>query len=551
MDNQRLIVFAVLTLSIFFGWQKWIEHRYPDLINAGNASSPTTSAPPDQVNTSPGVVENVQRGQRILVKTDLFQAEIDTIGADLRQVTLVKYGETGNPKKPFVLLQDSGEYFYIAQSGLIGHAGIPNHKSLFSTNQTVYQLEKGQDQVDVRLETTGAHGIKLVKTYVFRKGSYLIDVKQEVDNATLNPIKISAYYRLLRDSKKPAGEVTGFMVGTSSFTGPAVYTSEGKFQKVDFADLDNKEAEYVKTSKDGWVAMIQHYFVSAWITSPTGQLPICGASLCHYDLKTVGQQLYSAGVIVDLPVINPGEKLNTHMPLYVGPEETRITERIAPGFDLVKDYGHLTILAVPLFAILDFIHSHIVANWGWAIILLTILVKAIFFPLATASYRSMAKMKQLAPRMQEMKARYGEDKVQFQKAMMDMYKTEKVNPLGGCLPILIQIPVFMALYWTLLAAVELRQAPWLGWIVDLSQRDPYFILPILMTITMYLQTLLSPPPPDPVQAKVMKIMPLVFSALFFMFPAGLVLYYVVNNILSILQQWFITRQFEEKNKTIY
>ncbi|WP_035054488.1 membrane protein insertase YidC [Andreprevotia chitinilytica] len=543
MDIKRLITFIAISFGILFFWQKWMDQRYPQLKTPPAAASGVAGQP-----VAPAVdTAALARGQRIHVKTDLYDAEIDVNGADLRSVRLLKYGEIGKPTTPFVLLQDQGEHTYVAQTGLIGVDGLPTHKTLFTSPQAQYQLADGKNDLSVRLEAPGPDGVKVAKIYTFKRDSYVIDVKYEIVNGSAKALSASAYYRLLRDGKEPAGNGGG-IGSTHTFTGPAVYTDESKFQKVAFKDMDKDEAKYPHSAKDGWVAMIQHYFASAWVVSPLNKPSICAQAACQYELKALPGNLYSAGVITALPQIAPGAKFENSVELFVGPQQTNVIEAVAPGFALIKDYGIFKIFAQPLFAGLDLIHTYVAPNWGWSIILLTLLIKLAFFPLAATSYKSMAKMRKLAPRMEQLKERHGEDRMKFQQAVMEMYKTEKVNPLGGCLPMLVQIPVFIALYWALIAAVELRQAPWLGWITDLSTKDPYFVLPVLMTLTMFVQQSLSPPPPDPMQAKMMKIMPLVFSVLFFFFPAGLVLYYVVNNSLSIAQQWYITRSIENADK---
>lgn len=553
MDSKKLITFVVISLVLMLGWEQVMNHFYPErnqqtvqtIANAhSSAPAASSAAVPSAANAKASFTDagSMQFAQRIKVRTDVFAAEIDGAGADLRHVELLKHGQSGAPEKPFVFLQDDKDRTYIAQTGLIGE-GLPTHKSEFKAAKTEYQLAEGQNELLVRLESAGPAGVTVAKTYVFKRGSYVVDVKYEIVNASAQPLTASAYYRFLRDDHI----VEGGAMGSRTFTGPAVYTQEGKFQKVEFTKLSKNEAKYVEKSKDGWVAMLEHYFAAAWIVSPREQASICGEHTCRYDLKKLDNGLYSAGVIADLPVIAAGGKLETSVPLFMGPEANRVLEPVSEGLVLVKDYGMLTIIATPLFWVLDKLHL-LVGNWGWSIILLTILIKLAFFPLSAASYRSMAKMKVLAPRMEKLKAQYGDDKMKLQQAMMAMYKEEKVNPLGGCLPMLIQIPVFIALYWTLLSSVEIRQAPWLGWITDLSLKDPYYILPVLMTVSMYAQSLLSPPPADPLQAKIMKIMPLAFSVMFFTFPAGLVLYWVVNNTLSLAQQYVITRQIEKETK---
>lgn len=548
MDTKRLILFIALSFGILFAWQKWMDHRYPPAAKApatASSSAPAGSELPQAGKDTAAATATapdsgrLQSGQRIHVKTDLLDVEIDTIGADLRRVALLKHGTQGKPEQPFLLLNDGKDQTYVAQTGLLGD-GLPTHRATFKADASQYALANGQDTLAVRLTAPGPDGVQIAKVYTFKRGSYLVDVKYEIVNGGSKPLAASAYYRLLRDGHV---ENPGFF-GTHTFTGPAVYTQAAKFQTLAFNKIDKGEADYVKQAPDGWVAMVQHYFASAWIASPKGQPSVCGAKPCEYEVKRLSDGLYSAGLIVRLPQIAAGGKFETSVPLFVGPQETRILNDVATDFDLVKDYGYFTVFSRPLFWVLDQIHK-VVGNWGWAIVLLTVLIKLAFYPLASASYRSMAKMRKLAPRMQQMKERYGDDKMKFQQAVMDMYKTEKVNPLGGCLPMLVQIPVFIALYWALLAAVELRQAPWILWITDLSLKDPFYVLPVLMTVSMYVQTLLSPPPPDPMQAKMMKIMPLAFSVFFFFFPAGLVIYWVVNNCLSILQQWWITRQIDK------
>lgn len=548
MDTKRLILFIALSFSILFFWQKYMGERYPQpktasaVATAASASAQGTAASATANAAAPTETSGLAKGQRITVTTDLFRAEIDANGGDLRHVELLKIGATNDPKKPFVLLQDSGEHTYVAQTGLLGE-GMPTHRSIFTAAQNSYKLADDQNEVSVRLEAPGPNGVKIAKIYTFKRDKYLVDVKYEIVNNGSKPLSTSAYYRLIRDGQV---ENPG-MFGTHTFTGPAIYTEEDKFQKVDFEKIRKGEAKYIQSANNGWIAMIQHYFVSSWVFSPFGGEPACRPYDCRFEMKALPDNLYSVGAIIQLPEIASGAKFERTVPIFVGPQESSRLDTVAPGFDLVKDYGMFKIFSAPLFALLDFIHG-LVGNWGWSIIIVTILLKAAFYPLASASYRSMAKMRLLAPRMEELKKRYGDDRVKFQQAVMEMYKTEKVNPLGGCLPMLVQIPVFIGFYWMLLAAVELRQAPWAFWIHDLAAPDPLYILPLIMAVSMYVQTMLSPPPPDPMQAKLMKWMPVAFSIFFFFFPAGLVLYWVVNNILSIIQQYVITKKIENEAK---
>ncbi|MBE9607791.1 membrane protein insertase YidC [Chitinilyticum piscinae] len=544
MDTKRLIIFIVLSFGILFGWQTWMEKNNPQPKLASAVATASGVSTASGVAAAPVPAGTLAKGQVITVETDLLRAEINTVGGDIRYLELLKIGATDDPKKPFVLLQDRGQHTYVAQSGLKGD-GLPDHTAVFTAAQTSYKLAEGQDAVDVKLEYTGQNGVKTTKVLTFKRGSYLVNVSQQVTNSTDKPLAATGYYRLIRDGKV---ENPG-MFGTHTYTGPAVYTEAGKFQKNDFSAIAKGEEKYVKTSKDGWVAMVQHYFVSAWLLNPIGQQSVCAPNDCRFELGKIANSdnLFYAGTLVDLPQIAPGASQSKAMSLYLGPQETKILDATAVGLDLAKDYGMFAIFSKPLFWLLDKIHA-VVGNWGWAIVIVTLLIKAAFYPLSNASYRSMAKMRKLTPRMEALKERFGDDKMKFQQAVMEMYKTEKVNPLGGCLPILIQIPVFIAFYWMLIAAVEMRQAPWAFWITDLSVKDPYYILPVIYAVSMYVQQLLSPPPPDPMQAKMMKMMPVVFSVFFLFFPSGLVLYWVVNNLVSIAQQWWITHRIEQEDK---
>ena len=543
MDSKRLIIFITLSLAILLGWQEFFAPKpvpkTAATVTASRSGSDTPAAP------QPADSARLESGQRIVVNTDVMRAEIDTMGGDLRTLDLTQHGQTSDPAKDFDLLTDKGGRVYVAQTGLLSATDkdLPTHKTLFTAEKTDYKLDG--DKLEVRLTAPEVNGVKVVKVYTFSKGSYEIGVRYDVTNASGKPLPLSAYYRLLRDNKAPEGE--SYFAHT--FTGPAMYSTEGKFQKVTFDDLDKGKGEHVKNTADGWVSMVQHYFFSAWITKPLDGNGVCAkAEDCSYDIKKLGNGLYTAGVMVTMPTLANGATESITVPLYVGPEDYATITKLAEGMNYVKDYGWVYIFASPLFWLLAKIHGF-VGNWGWAIVLLTVLVKAVFYPLTAASYRSMAKMKALAPRLETMKAQYGDDRMKFQQAVMEMYKKEKINPLGGCLPILIQIPVFIGLYWALLASVELRQAPWILWIHDLAKPDPYYVLPAIMAITMFIQTFLNPPPTDPVQAKMMKIMPVAFSVMFFFFPAGLVLYWVVNNVLSMSQQYYINRQIENARKT--
>lgn len=547
MESKNLIIFIVISFALLLGWHTWVQQKYPSLANPVATAPEKPATPAPSASTSDAGAAALQQGQRITVKTDLARATIDTTGGDLRELVLIKHRNADFPEQTFSLFEDDGKaHIYVAQTGLISAEGknLPTHKTVFTAENTEYELAPGQNELSVRLTAPEADGIKVSKIYTFHRGSYLIDVRYEIQNTRAEPVTLSAYYRLLRDGKAPPG-TTRF---ASTFYGGATYTADTKFQKSTYEDIEKGKMNYPATANNGWIGLLQHYFATAWILTPEGKQNVCApgeANACRFEMKHLPDGLYSVGAVIDLPAIAPGSTKALNVPLFAGPEMTSVLSSVAPGFDLVKDYGWFTVIAKPLFWVLDKIHG-IVGNWGWAIVLLTILIKALFYPLSAASYRSMAKMRTLGPRMEALKERYGDDKVKFQQATMAMYKEEKVNPLGGCLPMLIQIPVFIGLYWALLSSVELRQASWF-WIKDLSLQDPYYILPVLMAASMFLQTYLSPAPPDPMQAKMMKIMPVAFSVMFFFFPAGLVLYWVVNNILSIAQQWYITRSIARQS----
>ncbi|MEZ5610549.1 MAG: membrane protein insertase YidC [Rhodocyclaceae bacterium] len=549
MDNRRLILTLIFCFSLFMLWEGWMKHNQPPapppVASAGqgtaNSAAPTTTlATPGEV---PGAVggsspAEASAAPTVTVRTDTVVAEISALGGSIVRLELVRHKDSQDQTHNFLLLDNGTVHQYSAQSGLIGD-GLPNHKTMFSLPAGEQVLKDGEDSLTIRLTAPPtANGIKVTKLLTFKRGSYEIQTGYEIDNGSGAPVSPFAYFQFTRDGK-PAESVKA--VGVSTFTGPAVYTDGEKYQKLKFEDIADGKAKFAHKANNGWIAMVQHYFVSAWLPQ--------GNAEREFYARKVGNDLYSSGVILPVGTIEPGKSANIDVPMYSGPQEQNNLKAIAPGLDLVVDYGWLTVIAAPLFWLLQWFHK-LTGNWGWAIILVTVAIKAVFFPLSAASYKSMAKMRTLGPRLKRMKEQFGDDKVKMQQAMMDLYKREKINPLGGCLPILVQIPVFIALYWVLLGSVEMRHAPWLGWIHDLSTKDPYYVLPILMGISMLIQTRLNPTPPDPIQAKVMMAMPIVFTFMFLFFPSGLVLYWVVNNTLSIAQQWQITRMIEGgKTKT--
>ena len=537
MDTQRLILLFIFGFSVLMLWEAWErEHRpKPPPVAATQPAVPT--AP--QAKASPSVAAPGQvapagpaePGETIRITTDLVIADIDTRGGTLKRLELLKHKDSNDPDKNFVLISPAHQYE--AQSGLAGEGG-PNHRSLWKAQPGPRTFAAGSDSVELRLSAEGKDGVQVQKIFTFHRNSYVIDLTMELRNGGAAAVNTYAYFQLTHDGK-PEGNRNSVAetFGAQSFTGFSVYTEEHKYQKVHPSDLDKGKADHVKEAKDGWLGLVQHYFVSAWI-EPQGVLR-------DYVTEKRQDGTYAARMLVPVSLA-PGAASTVKVDLYAGPQEKRRLESAAPGLDLVVDYGWLAIIAWPLFWLLEHLHS-LTGNWGVAIILLTVLIKLIFFPLSAASYKSMAKMKLVTPRLTKIREMHANDRNKMNQAMMELYKTEKINPLGGCFPILVQIPVFIALYWVLLAAIELRHAPFILWIHDLAALDPYFILPILMTATMVLQTRMNPTPPDPVQAKVMQFMPFVFSIFFFFFPAGLVLYWLVNNILSIAQQWQIQRLF--------
>jgi len=538
METRRLLLFIVFSFSLIMLWGEWNNRNQP-VENVGQkgatSSIPQPVSRPTIVAPEPVKVAPAALGEKIKVTTDTFEVEINTAGGNLQQVSLLNHREADDKTKPIILLQQQAKRAYLAQSGLLGQ-DLPTHTANFRAIQKEYRLEAGSDQVIVALTPVAEKNVHVSKTYTFHRGSYLIDVSYEIENTGDVQLTPSAYFQFVRDSDAPEGG-SAFI---HTYTGPAFYTDAEKFKKVEFSSIEKNKPDLPAPADNGWAGMLQHYFVSAWI-------PKEGAQREFYARK-LDDGLFSAGVVMSAPDIGPGEHAMISSRLYVGPALSKLDD-ISPGLGLTVDYGIFTIFASPLFWLMSFI-NHWVGNWGLSIILLTVLIKLAFFPLSATSYRSMAKMRVMAPKLEKIKKQYGDDRERLNKAMMELYKTEKINPLGGCLPVIIQIPVFIGLYWSILESVELRHAPFVGWIVDLSASGPYYVLPVIMGLSMLIQTRLNPVPADPLQAKIMQIMPIAFSVIFFFFPAGLVLYSIVNNILSISQQWYITRRAEAAQKGV-
>ena len=548
-DIRRSILWVIFGFSMILLWDKWQLHNgrpatffpqgqsqqaAPAATSAkGDATVPAASALGTGAAALPvaGAAEAATPKVTHVVSTDVLKLTFDSeggslVGADLLQHLAATHSSKNQDVKPLTLLTQTPNHTYVAQTGLIGSGALPTHKTPMKLVSTDTALKDGQDSLVVRFESDVVGGTKLVKTYTLQRGSYEVAVKHEVVNTGTADVAPQLYMQLVRDGSKGENETPFY----STFTGPAIYTQAAKYQKVEFAQIEGNKADFIKVASDGYVAMVQHYFASAWLLGD-------GIEREHFARK-VDANLYSAGMITPVGTVTPGQSKAVESRLFVGPQAEKVLEKVAPGLELVKDYGWLTMLAKPLYWLLEKIHSF-VSNWGWAIVLLVVLLKASFYWLNAMAYRSMAKMKAINPRIQEMRERMKDNPQQMQMEMMRIYKEEKVNPMGGCFPIMIQIPVFIALYWVLLSSVEMRNAPWALWITDLSSPDPYYILPFIMAITTLIQTGLNPLPPDPMQAKLMWIMPMAFSVMFFFFPSGLVMYWVTNNILTILQQAYI------------
>jgi YidC/Oxa1 family membrane protein insertase len=546
MDIRRSVLWIIFSMSLLLLWDSWLRYTgKPSMFGVqstqqadaakktgGPADVPTALQPAPTV---PGGGEGQQaaKSERITITTDVIKADIDTLGGQIKRLELLKHKDDADPTKNVVLFDSSEQRTYLGQTGLTG-GPFPNHKTQFTARPGVRSLD-GSNQIELVLDSE-QNGVKLTKTYVFKRGNYVVDINHAVTNTGSTPVAPSLYMQLVRDSSKLPSESKFYSNFTAStFTGPAVYTDAERFQKIDFSKIEDGKAEYAKKAENGWIAMVQHYFVSAFIPPENTPREIKATPL--------GNHLYAISTVMPVGTIAPGATTQINSRLFSGPQEEKVLEQVTPGLELVKDYGMLTIIAKPIFWLMEQIHK-VLGNWGWTIIALTVLIKLLFFPLSAASYRSMAKMKTVTPKLTALRERYKSDPTKMNQAMMELYKTEKINPLGGCLPIAVQIPVFISLYWVLLASIEMRNAPWIGWIHDLSAPDPWYILPVIMAVSMFIQTRLNPTPPDPMQAKIMLFMPIIFSVLFFFFPAGLVLYWVVNNILSIAQQWVITKKIE-------
>ena len=559
-DMRRTILWVVFSVSLVLLWDAWNKQNggvsmfspKPAAVAAAAGASPASGAGAAVAGAAAGAMAGLPTAdaavasEKVTINTDVLRATLDSKGGDLVRLELLKHFELTDPKQHVVLFDQTAQRVYLAQTGLFrsdAGAALPNHLTVMSLVPAERSLKDGDKTLSVRFESPEQGGIKLVKTYTFTRGEYTVAVSHSVKNVSAAAVAPKLYLQLARDGR--IEHQSSFLAAPTAYVGPAMYTDNGKFKKVEFVDIDKslkdkKPLDIDKAGDNGWVAMVQHYFASTWIVNAKQPREFSFERI-DADPANFGQQLYRTAMVLPLGELAPGAERVQEATLFAGPQEGKKLDALAPGLELVKDYGWLTILAKPLYWLLDQLHT-LIGNWGWAIVVLVVLLKIAFYALNAHAYKSMAKMKAINPKVMNMRERYKDQPQQMQQEMMRIYREEKVNPLGGCLPILVQMPFFIALYSVLLSTVEMRNAPWIGWIHDLSTQDPLYILPLLMTASTMFQTWLNPTPPDPVQAKMMWIMPLVFSVMFFVFPAGLVLYWLTNNVLGIAQQWYINKK---------
>jgi YidC/Oxa1 family membrane protein insertase len=549
MDSQRTLLWIALVFVGLLMYQAW-QHDYGTSAQTAQApAAPASEAKPEdvpQLLTAPAgekapaagapaaptapenTAEVLQSGQRIHVVTDVLDVQIDTLGGDMRQVKLPTYPVSIEQRDvPLTLLTDKPDDLFVAQSGLLSQEPAPDHHAQYTADQKEYKLQPGSDELKVTLHWNDpTAGVSVDKVYTFHRDSFAVDLAYVINNHGTAPWEGRQYRQFQRLRSEPK---TRFI---RTFTGGAIYSQENKYQKLTFDEMANENLS--RDVKGGWAAMVQHYFAAAWVPDQN--------AVNHFYSKALDGDRFVLGMVSPTITVAPGKSGTLSTRAYIGPKIQDRLEKMAPGLELTIDYGILTFIAKPIFWLLTYIHG-LVHNWGWSIMLLTLTIKLAFYKLSEASYKSMANMRRLQPKIVALRERYGDDRQRMSAAMMEMYKKEKVNPLGGCLPIMIQIPVFISLYWVLIESVELREAPFILWIHDLTLKDPYYVLPLLMGISMFIQQKLNPPPPDPLQAKILSFLPVVLTAFFALFPSGLVLYWVTNNVLSIAQQAYIYRKF--------
>lgn len=546
MDNLRtLFIFGLLIVSLLL-WQAWqkdyvhpqqTEQNTTSTQNDDGSLAANDAALPDMPSVSaealPDVPESAQSlaatKQKIHVKTDVMDVEISTQGGDIQNLALLKYAVSSEePNTPVQFLSDKSDAYFVSQSGLRSNMDVPTHYAVYKADQQNYQLRDGQDEIKVPLYWQADNGLTVVKTYTFKRDSYVVNVDYKIINNTADAFSAYPYAQFNRQKQSSGSRFI------YTYSGPVFSNTGNEYEKVKFDDLDEKPFD--QKAKDGWAAMIEHYFVAAIVPEQNDEEK-------GYYARSLNGTNYTSGVRMPAISVAAGSEGHADYEMYLGPKKAERLEKVAKNLQLTVDYGIFTIISEPLFWVMEWLHK-LTGNWGWSIVLLTVLIKLVFFKLSAASYRSMAAMRKLTPKLASLKERYGDDKQKFNQAMMDLYRTEKINPLGGCLPILVQMPVFLSFYWVLVESIELRQADFILWINDLTAMDPYFILPVLFGISMWFQQTLNPAPQDPAQAMMMKFFPLVFTVFFAFFPSGLVLYWVVNNVLSIAQQWYITRKMD-------
>lgn len=554
IEKIRIALFAILAVIVFQMFQAWnkdhVKPETPTSIETPTAASTENNYVPQVTNTAtvetaktanvvatPAVLPN----QKLVhITTDVFNVAIDPVGGNIIQLDLLKYPEKINTTTPFILLNNNPDTRYVAQSGLLSTTGPDTTKGqgTFVPEQTDYTLSNDQNELSVKLHWQDASGLKITKIFTFKRNDYEIGVAYQIENQTNKTWDGNLYLQLMRKNSPPADKQG--LINFATYFGAAISSQEKPYQKVSFKDMTASNLN--QTVKGGWAAMIQHYFVSAWV--PDSNMT------SQYFSRISNDGMYIIGMLGPKLELDPGQSMTTQSKFYAGPSIASDLEKVAPHLQLTIDYGWLWIISIAIFWMMKHIYN-IVGNWGWSIVLVTLIIKLMFYHLSAKSYRSMSMLKKLQPRINQLKERFGDDKQKFTQATLELYRKEKVNPMSGCLPILIQIPVFIGLYWVLIESVQLRQAPWILWIHDLAVKDPYYVLPVLMGISMFLQQRLNPPPPDPMQAKIMMFMPVIFTVMFLNFPAGLMLYWFVNNTLSFLQQWYIMRTLtkEESNKS--
>ncbi len=550
MDLKKISLYAIFAILATTLWNDWIKEHptAAPVAKAAVQSVDQSFVPTSYQSNSKSQTQNeitpipsaTVKQKIIHVKTDVLSLDIDAVGGSIINAALLKYPDSlGDKNIPVEILSNDPTKLYIAETGLTQASSKP---ITYNTSQAEYQLPNNSDSLDVVLKGVTANGISVIKTYRFKRDDYAIGITDQIENHTASPWTTSLYSQF---KKRPQSVSHGFMQ-PRSFEGAAISSPEKRYKKFTYAELEKENIS--NATKDGWFAIVQHYFLGAWVPD--------SAVASHYysHVSSLGDgednKVYTVGFVSPEFKIDSNQSINFNSTLYIGPETKSRLDRVAPGLDLTIDYGWLWMISEIIFWVMDHINS-IIGNWGWSIVLVTILIKLLFYKLSAASYRSMAKMRELQPKITTLRERFGDDKQKLNQAMMELYKKDKINPLGGCLPVVIQIPVFIALYYVLFESVELRQAPFILWIHDLSAKDPFYILPVLMGISMFVQQRLSPPPPDPTQAKVMMFLPVIFTGFFLSFPSGLVLYWFVNNCLSVTQQWYIMRQYQETHKKLH